>query len=67
MCEYLGLVVIGSPLLVSGHRYDAECAQPIHHQLDSNCGQQDPEYDFGDDQADGVQWLGQRVDIGKDK
>ena len=30
------------PLLVSGRVYDAELTQPIHHQLDSNCGKQDP-------------------------
>jgi hypothetical protein len=60
-------LVLGSPLLVSGRRDDAEFAQPIHHQLDSNCGQQDPKHDLGDDQAGGVQALGQRVDVGKDQ
>src|SRR5271165_6811159 len=29
-------LVLGSPLLVSGRLDDAEFAQPIHHQLDSN-------------------------------
>ena len=60
-------LVLGSPLLVSGRLYDAERTQPIHHQLDSNCGKQDPEHDLGDDQADGVQALGQLVDVGKDQ
>ncbi len=41
--------------------------QPIHHQLDSNCGKQDPEHDFGDAQGDGVQALGQLVDVGEDQ
>jgi len=60
-------LVLGSPLLVSGRLYDAERTQPIHHQLDSNCGKKDPEHDLGDDQADGVQALGQLVDVGKDQ
>ena len=50
-------LVLGSPLLVSGRLYDAERTQPIHHQLDSNCGKQDPEHDLGDDQADGFRRL----------
>ena len=43
--------------LVRGRRNDPERTQSKNHQLHSNRDQQDPEHDFRDRQADGVQAL----------